>query len=78
MAKKVILVIVTAVVLGFLVPMLWPMFLETNTAMQEIAGEDIATQFLQAVWPLALLIVAIGIAVGFIFYALRKFNVIGK
>jgi len=78
MAERVVKIVVTAVMLGALLPVLWPMILDTNTAIQAIEGEDSATQFLQATWPLGLLIVGIAVAVGFIFYALRKFKVIGK
>ena len=78
MAKKLIMVAVTMVVMGILVPVFWPMILDTNDAIQAIEGADAATAFLKAVWPIGVLVVGIGIAVGLIMYALRKFGVIGK
>jgi len=74
--KKVIGVVLVVVVLGALLPVLWPMLVDTDTAIQELEGGGI-TDFLQAMWPIALIIIGIGIAAGLIFYALRSFGVIG-
>ena len=76
MIKKVIGVVLVVVVLGALLPVLWPMLVDTDTAIQGLEGGGI-TDFLQAMWPIALIIIGIGIAAGLIFYALRSFGVIG-
>lgn len=76
MVKKVIGVILIVVVLGALLPVLWPMMVGTDADIQAMEGGGI-TDFLQAMWPVALIIVGIGIAAGLIFYALRQFGVMG-
>lgn len=78
MIKKVIGVAVSVIVLGILVPVLWPLIITSNTNIQNIAGSDAATAMLKVFWPIALILVALGVAVGLIFYVLRKFGVIGK
>jgi hypothetical protein len=78
MIKKVLGVAVTLVVMGALVPVLWPLIIASNTNIQNIAGSDSATAFLKALWPVLLIIVALGVAGGLVFYVLRKFGVIGK
>jgi heme/copper-type cytochrome/quinol oxidase subunit 2 len=76
--KRVIGVAVTLVVLGVLVPVLWPLIITSNTNIQNISGSDAATAFLKVLWPITLILVAVGIAAGLIFYVLRKFGIIGK
>lgn len=78
MVKKVIGVVLVIVVLGALLPVLWPMLTDTDTNIQAIEGGGVVTDFLQAMWPVALIVVGIGIAAGLVMYALKKFGVIGK
>lgn len=78
MVKKVIAVVLTIVVLGYAIPMLWPLFIDTDTLIQAIEGADSATEVLQLGWPVALFIIAIGVVISVIYYAFRKFKVIGK
>ena len=78
MIKKVIGVILVIIVLGALLPVLWPMLVDTDTDIQAIEGGGAITGFLQAMWPIALIVVGIGIGAGIIYYALKKFGVAGK
>lgn len=66
------------VVLGALIPILWPLMDTTNTDIQAMNGTSTITTFLQTMWPIVLLIIGIGICAGLVFFALRKFGVIGK
>lgn len=78
MLKKVITVLVIVVALGALIPTLWPMFTDTDTQIQALNGTDTATGFLQTSWPIALLIIGLAIGIGVLFYALKKFGIMGN
>ena len=78
MIKNILMVILVVVVLGALLPVVLPMFFDTTADIEAIAGSEPELIMLQELWPLALMIIIIGLAAGLIFYALRKFNVIGN
>lgn len=73
----VVIVALTIIVMGALIPVLWPMLQATTTNITAIAGTDAPTAFLKTMWPIAILVVGLGIVVAIIFYALRKFGVMG-
>jgi len=73
----IILAILTIVILGFMLPAFWPMLTESTANISAINGTDTATVFLKTGWPIAILIVGIGIVVALIYFALRQFGVIG-
>lgn len=78
MVKQVVAVIVMIVVLGTLIPVLWPMMTDTSADIAALNGTDAGTGFMKTAWPIVLVIIGIGIAAGLIFFALRKFGVMGK
>ena len=74
----IIIVALTLIVLGALIPVLWPMLQDTQTDIDALnATGSVSTSFLQNMWPIALLVVGLGIVVALILYALRKFGVLG-
>lgn len=77
MIKKVVYIVLMFVVLGALVPVLWPLFVGTDTDVQAMTETDDATVFLQTLWPIILIVVGLGFVAGLVFYALRKFKVMG-
>ena len=78
MTKKIVGVILLVVVLGAIIPALWPTMTSTDTDIQALnATGSTATSFLQTIWPIVLLVIGIGVAAGLVFYALRKFGVLG-
>lgn len=76
MVKGVVSVIIVVVVLGALISALWDTMLGSDTAIQALTDTGTATTMLQDMWPIALIVVGVGIAAGIVFYALRKFKVI--
>ena len=79
MVGKVVSVILLIIVLGAIVPALWPVMQDTDTDIQALnATGSTSTAFLQTIWPIVLLVIGIGVAAGLIFYALRKFGVLGQ
>jgi hypothetical protein len=73
----VILTVVTIVVLGAIVPSLWPMMTATSESIAALNGTDVGTVFLKSGWPVAILIIGIGIVVALIYFALRQFGILG-
>jgi chromate transport protein ChrA len=73
----IVLTIVTIVILATLIPAFWPMLTDSTANIQAINGTDTATVFLKTGWPIAILLVGIGIVVALIYFALKQFGVIG-
>lgn len=77
MIKKIIIVVVTIVCLGAIIPGLWPMMMDTQGVVGNMTGTDPGTLFVKAMWPVALIIIGIGIAAAVIFFGLKKLGVFG-
>ena len=81
MLKKVLGVVLVVVVLGALLPVLLPLFFDTATDIETVASNATYAAYgapvLGTMWPIMLTIIILGVAAGVIFYALRKFGVIG-
>lgn len=67
--------VIGVVVLAKVAIALWPTFVGTNTDVAALTQTDAGTETLQAIWPIVIVVVGIGIAAGAIFWALRKFGV---
>lgn len=67
--------VVVLIVLGFAIPVLWPMVATTATAnITAMTGTDEGTVMIKAFWPIILMLVGLGISVGLIVYALKRFG----
>ena len=73
----IVLTVVTIIILAALLPAFWPMLTDSTANIQAINGTDTATVFLKTGWPIAILLVGIGIVVALIYFALKQFGVIG-
>ena len=71
----IIAIVVLFIVIGKAVPALWPSFIGSGTDVAALTQTDAATTTLQDFWPIALLVVGIGIAVGLIFAAIKHFKI---
>jgi len=73
--EKVAAFIVGAVVLlliaGYLIVNLWPSITVLSGNVTAMTGTDQGTVIFQALWPVSILVIAIVIIVGLIFWALR-------
>lgn len=80
--KKFVVGIITTfvliIVLGQVVPALWPTFISSDTSVQALTDNSTATTTFQAFWPIVLLIIGLGVAVGLIMYAIKRFNLGGS
>ena len=69
-----ITVVVVLIVLGTAIPVLWPLAANTTDNITAMTGTDAGTTTIQAFWPVILLVVGMGLAVGLIMFGLRKFG----
>jgi len=70
-------VVIVVIVLANAIPVLWPMATDASGNITAMTGTDAGTTTIQAFWPVVLLLVGLGVAVGLIVYALRKFGMLG-
>lgn len=75
--SAIVVVALALIVLGALIPALWPMLQATTGNITAISGTDTPTVFLKAMWPVALLVTGLGIVIAIILYAMKKFGVMG-
>lgn len=70
--------VVTLIVVGLGFTKVWPLISQTVTGnVTAMSGTDAGTGMFKAFWPIIVLIVGIGAAVGLVIYALRKFGLMG-
>lgn len=71
-------VAVVLIVIANVVPVLWPITVSAGGNVTAMTGTDAGTTTFKAFWPIVLLLVGLGLAIGLITYAMRKFNMSGK
>ena len=79
MIKRVIGVLLIVVVLAALLPVLIPLMLDQSEGVTNLTDDypdDSSVAFLAVMWPIALIVIVIGIGAGVIFFALRRFGVL--
>ena len=69
-------IVVTIIVLARAIPVLWPLATEASANITAMEGTDAGTTTIVAFWPVVLLIVGLGVAIGLIVYALKRFNIL--
>ena len=78
MIKKVLGVILIAVVIAALLPAVLPLLFDTAEPIESIniTASPEAGGMLQTMWPIVIMIIIIGVAAGLVFFALRRFKVV--
>ena len=74
----IITVSVVLIVIATAFPIVWPMVTAASSNITAMTGTDAGTTTVQGFWPLILLVVGIGIAIGLIMYGLKRFQIISK
>lgn len=69
-------VVVTILILGTVIPILWPLASATTTNITAMSGTDTGTTMIKTFWPIALLLIGVGIGVAVIVYALKEFGIL--
>jgi len=70
----VISVTVGVVVIGAVIVALWPTITGTNTSVQALTQTDAGTTTMKALWPIAIIVIGIGVAAGVVIWACEKFG----
>ena len=73
-----ITVAVVLIVIATAFPIIWPMVITAGDNITAMTGTDAGTTTVQGFWPLILLVVGIGIAIGLIMFGLKKFGIMSK
>jgi hypothetical protein len=68
--------ITVIVVLGYAIPVLWPVATTASENITAMTGTDEGTVIIKAFWPVVLLLVGLGAAVGLIVFALKQFHIL--
>lgn len=76
--KGLIVTVIVLIIIGSAFPVIWPMVTgDVTDNITAMSGTDAGTSMFQSFWPIVLMVVGIGIAAGLVFYALRKFGLLG-
>ncbi len=70
--KTVVSVIVGVLIVGTLIGALWSPLAATDTTIQALTETDAGTTMLKVMWPIALVVVGVGLAAGVVMWVLRK------
>lgn len=73
--KGIVMIGLTILSLGWLIPYLWPLVEDTLDAVEGMGGGD-SGALISAYWPIILIVVAVGIGIGVVVYALREIGLI--
>lgn len=71
----IITVAVVLIVIATAFPIVWPMVVAAGGNITAMTGTDAGTTTVQGFWPLIMLMVGIGIAIGLVVYAVRQFRI---
>jgi hypothetical protein len=71
----VIKIAVTLFALGYILPVLWPYIEDTTTSMSELTGTS--GSILATMWPVILVVAAVCIGIGVIYWGLKDLGIIG-
>jgi len=72
---SIITTVIVIIVVATAFPVLWDIALDASENISAMTGTDAGTTTIQAFFPIVLMLVGLGIAVGLIMYAVKKFRV---
>lgn len=70
--KTIISIVIGVVVLSVAIPVLWPMIQGSGTAIAAMTPTGAGTSFIQSFWPLLIIIAAIAIGVGILYFIVKQ------
>ena len=71
-------VCIVLIVIAYSFPVLWPMVTTAGENITGMSGTDAGTTTFQAFWPMVLLFVGLGVAIGLVIFAVKKFGLLTK
>jgi hypothetical protein len=63
------------VVIGAILPALWPTIVGSGTSIAALTQTDAGTVTMKAIWPITIIIVGIGAGIMAIMYVIKKFKI---
>lgn len=78
MIKKVVYLVIGIVLLGALIPALWPTVEDTATDVAAMNATTVGGEFIQNMWPVILIIIGLGLGAFLIFWGLRQLGLGGR
>lgn len=68
---------IVLMVLATAVPVIWPMVVNAGGNVTAMSGTDAGTTTFKGFWPIILMLVGLGMAIGGLAFAYKKFNLGG-
>lgn len=75
--NRVIFLVLGIVIVGAMIPALWPVAEQTGTAIQAMNTTGASGDFIKTMWPIGLIVAGLGLGIWLIFFALSKLGVFG-
>jgi hypothetical protein len=73
--NTVIMLVLAILIVGTVIPAMWPLAVESLTNVAAMNGTDTGTTLIQALWPVGVMVAAIGLGIWLIIYAIRKLGI---
>jgi hypothetical protein len=70
----IISIVIALVVLGAIIPVLWPMFVGSGTSIAALTGTDAATVTMKSFWPIIEILGGLAIGIGVLMFIVNKFT----
>lgn len=74
---NVIMLVLAILIVGTVIPAMWPLAVESLTNIAAMNGTDTGTVMIKALWPVGVMVAAIGLGIWLIIYAIRKLGITG-
>lgn len=75
--QTVIMLVLAILIVGTVIPAMWPLAVESLESIAAMNGTDTGTTMIQALWPVGVMVAAIGLGIWLIIYAIRKLGITG-
>jgi hypothetical protein len=75
--NTVIMLVLAILIVGTVIPAMWPLAVESLTNVAAMNGTDTGTTLIKALWPVGVMVAAIGLGIWLILYAIRRLGISG-
>jgi hypothetical protein len=75
--NTVIMLVLAILIVGTVIPAMWPLAVESLTSVAAMNGTDTGTTLIKALWPVGVMVAAIGLGIWLILYAIRRLGISG-
>lgn len=75
--NTVIMLVLAILIVGTIIPAMWPLAVESLANVAAMNGTDTGTTLIQALWPVGIMVAAIGLGIWLIIFSIRKLGITG-